>query len=181
VKRLALSLKQPWAALLVSGRKSIEIRRWRTVFRGPLLIHAARVDDDRPQAWDLVPPELRPLAERRRGIIGEGELYECRDYADRAAFAADVALHRNEADWFEEAGLYGFCFRGLRELPFVEVPGFVRLFEVDWEEAVSLDPGSPTPPVSIGVAGVEALRDPGETPPASVRGRLEKLMKRKSS
>jgi len=38
----ALSLKQPWAELIVSGRKTIEIRKWNTHFRGEFLIHASK-------------------------------------------------------------------------------------------------------------------------------------------
>lgn len=37
----ALSVRQPWASLIAAGRKSIEIRTWRTDYRGPLAIHAA--------------------------------------------------------------------------------------------------------------------------------------------
>src|SRR5262249_36912287 len=36
----ALTVRQPWAALIISGRKRIENRTWRTSYRGPLLIHA---------------------------------------------------------------------------------------------------------------------------------------------
>ena len=67
----ALSLKQPWAALLVAGRKSIEVRKWPTVRRGRILIHAARVSDDRTEAWALVPGDLRPLAQRIGGILAQ--------------------------------------------------------------------------------------------------------------
>jgi hypothetical protein len=38
----ALSVTQPWASLIVLGVKRLETRPWRTVYRGPLLIHAAR-------------------------------------------------------------------------------------------------------------------------------------------
>lgn len=41
----ALSLKQPWAELVVSGKKIIEIRKWNTKFRGEFLIHASRNTD----------------------------------------------------------------------------------------------------------------------------------------
>lgn len=37
----ALSVKQPWAAAIVSGRKRVEHRHWGTSYRGPLLIHAS--------------------------------------------------------------------------------------------------------------------------------------------
>lgn len=42
-----LSVRQPWAWLIVAGHKSLENRTWDTKYRGPLLIHAsARPDDD---------------------------------------------------------------------------------------------------------------------------------------
>ena len=37
----ALSVMQPWAALIVLGVKRIETRPWRTGFRGRLAIHAS--------------------------------------------------------------------------------------------------------------------------------------------
>lgn len=38
----ALSLTQPWATLVAVGEKKIETRSWRTNYRGPFAIHAAR-------------------------------------------------------------------------------------------------------------------------------------------
>lgn len=35
-----LSVRQPWASLIGSGRKSIELRSWSTGYRGPVLIIA---------------------------------------------------------------------------------------------------------------------------------------------
>jgi hypothetical protein len=37
----ALSVKQPYATLLVDGAKTIEVRTWQTPHRGPLLISAS--------------------------------------------------------------------------------------------------------------------------------------------
>lgn len=37
----ALSVKQPWAMLLVNGSKTVEVRTWATKHRGPLLICAS--------------------------------------------------------------------------------------------------------------------------------------------
>jgi hypothetical protein len=36
-----LSLLQPWASLVVMGKKQIETRSWNSTYRGPLLIHAS--------------------------------------------------------------------------------------------------------------------------------------------
>src|SRR5262249_18463111 len=38
----AISLKQPWASLLVLGAKRFETRSWHTEHRGPLLVHASK-------------------------------------------------------------------------------------------------------------------------------------------
>ncbi len=36
----ALTIRQPWASLVVEGRKWLETRSWPTRYRGPLAIHA---------------------------------------------------------------------------------------------------------------------------------------------
>lgn len=38
---MALNIRQPWAELLISGKKSIETRLWQTNYRGPLMIVAS--------------------------------------------------------------------------------------------------------------------------------------------
>lgn len=38
----ALTLWQPWASLVAAGIKRTETRRWKTPYRGPLAIHAAK-------------------------------------------------------------------------------------------------------------------------------------------
>lgn len=42
----ALSLKQPWAAMIASGEKTIETRTWKTDYRGDLLICASQSVDE---------------------------------------------------------------------------------------------------------------------------------------
>src|SRR5436853_7665817 len=89
----ALSLKQPWAALLVHGHKSVEVRAWPTARRGRVLIHAARVSDPRPEAWARVPPELADAARQLGGLIGAAHLARCRPYRPLDQLAADRPLH----------------------------------------------------------------------------------------
>lgn len=36
-----ITVKQPWASLIVEGIKDIENRTWKTNFRGRVLVHAA--------------------------------------------------------------------------------------------------------------------------------------------
>ena len=130
----ALSLKQPWAALLASGLKTVEIRSWPTRVRGRVLIHAARVPDDREEAWKHVTPELKPLAELAGGVIGAAELSSCILYRDAASFGRHQSRHLNDAAWFVETGLYGFEFRKAEVLPFFRVAGNVKFFRVEVPE-----------------------------------------------
>ena len=37
----SLSLKQPWAELVIQGKKSIELRKWKTSFKGEFYVHAS--------------------------------------------------------------------------------------------------------------------------------------------
>jgi uncharacterized protein (UPF0264 family) len=128
----ALSLKQPWATLLAHGLKTIEVRSWATRLRGPLLIHAARIPDDRPEAWKHVPAALREAAETMRGgVVGAGELLGCRTYRSAEAFQRDQAFHLNEPGWFRPPALYGLEMGSLRPLPFYPCPGQTRFFWVD--------------------------------------------------
>jgi hypothetical protein len=126
----ALSLKQPWAALLASGRKTVEVRRWSTLLRGRVLIHAAKVSDDRGEVWSQVPAELRDAARRVGGIVGAGELKGCITYSSPEEFGADRKRHWNDPSWFQGPVLYGFEFTNLEELPFRPFSGWMRFFQV---------------------------------------------------
>src|SRR5437867_1848772 len=108
VQTYALSLKQPWAALVVAGLKTIEVRSWPTARRGRILIHAARIADERPEGWRHLPEEWLATAKLAGGIIGAAELTGCRTYADQEVFAQDCALHLNERSWWQGPKLYGF-------------------------------------------------------------------------
>src|SRR5262245_20657242 len=100
-KHFAISVKQPWAALLVSGLKTVEVRTWPTSKRGPILIHAAKTTDDRPEGWALITtPELKKLAAPRGGIIGAATLTSCVRYRTQESFARTTDAHRNNPDWF---------------------------------------------------------------------------------
>ncbi|PXY31113.1 ASCH domain-containing protein [Prauserella muralis] len=49
--RRALSIRQPWAALILAGHKPVENRTWGTRWRGVLLLHAGQRPD--PHATTL--------------------------------------------------------------------------------------------------------------------------------
>jgi len=52
----ALVVKQPWAELILCGRKTIELRTWQTPYRGDLLICAGASHDPRGKKWEITEP-----------------------------------------------------------------------------------------------------------------------------
>ncbi len=42
----AITIKQPWASLIINGTKDIENRSWKTNYRGRVLIHSAKKEFD---------------------------------------------------------------------------------------------------------------------------------------
>ena len=72
----ALTIRQPWPELILRRRKPIEIRSWRTKYRGPLVIHAgARVDVSSANRLGLNPDELVSGA-----FVGVAVLKDVRPY-----------------------------------------------------------------------------------------------------
>ncbi len=75
-----LSIQQPWAWAILHAGKDVENRRWRTTYRGPLLIHAGK-SFDLDGFGELV--HLRPDSHippsshfPRSGIVGRVELVD---------------------------------------------------------------------------------------------------------
>jgi hypothetical protein len=127
---IALSIRQPWAALLICGLKSVEIRAWPTARKGRILIHAAKLIDPRPIGWNLVPPEFQKIADFRGGIIGACDIIGCTPYRTIEDFSADCHRHLNPPSWFRLPLVYGFILSEAEPLPFQSCPGSVRFFRV---------------------------------------------------
>lgn len=41
----AITIKEPWASLIINGHKEYEFRSWKTKYRGKILIHAGLSQD----------------------------------------------------------------------------------------------------------------------------------------
>ena len=116
----ALSIRQPWAWLVVNGYKDIENRTWSTSFRGRICVHAGQrmVADDYPeqreyisQAGIVIPSHLA-----RGAIIGEVTITGC--------------LSDSDSPWF--CGPYGFILENPVAYP-TPIPcrGQLGFFQVD--------------------------------------------------
>lgn len=118
---MALSIRQPWAWLIINAGKDIENRSWPTRFRGRVLIHASkgmtRQEYEDAMNWivfqlplDFHEPQMDEL--QRGGIIGETEIVDC--------------VTRSTSPWF--VGEYGFVMRNTKPLPFRACKGALGFF-----------------------------------------------------
>lgn len=128
----ALSVKQPWAALLVAGAKTVEVRTWPTARRGTVLIHAAKNPDPRAEGWARIDtPEPKALANLRGGLLGVADLVACVKYRTSEEFAGAGGEHLNAPEWFRAGGLYGFVFQNARPIAYHACPGRTLFFAVE--------------------------------------------------
>ena len=114
----ALSVRQPWAWLIVNGYKDIENRTWRTSHRGPLLIHAGlskvsltlAFKDEIKKTYGVVLPESVEIG----GIVGVVEVVDC---------------VKNHPSKWKFKGTWGWVLENPRRLPSRKCKGSLGLFK----------------------------------------------------
>ena len=116
----ALSLKQPYAELVVSGKKKIELRKWNTNFRGEFFIHASKSSDK--EAMEKFGFRELPLGK----IIGKANLVGVKKYISKEEFEKDNELHLADNSW----GGYGFVLEGVERVKEFSCRGALGFWEV---------------------------------------------------
>jgi hypothetical protein len=125
----ALSIRQPWASLILKAGKDIENRCWSTGFRGRILIHAAKgctrdeFEDAIEFAEDILDRNITtPLKDLPRGgVIGSVEIVDC--------------VSTSTSPWF--VGEYGFVLRDPRPIEFIPFKGQLGFFDVPLPEGAT--------------------------------------------
>ncbi len=118
-----LSVCQPFAELIVQGKKTIELRKWNTKFRGEFLVHAPqkiRLDDCKRLK---IKPEMVIGA-----IIGKVELIDVRKYENVEQIKNDSKKHLASIDVNDTK--YGFILQNPMQLR-IPIPctGKLNFFE----------------------------------------------------
>jgi hypothetical protein len=112
----ALSIKQPWAWLIVNGYKDVENRSRRINYRGPLLIHAGLdkrwLQDDAAHIKRKYGVDIPDTLEFG-GIVGVAEVVGCSD--------------AHSSRWFVK-GNFAWVLEKQRRLPFRLCKGALGLF-----------------------------------------------------
>ena len=118
-----LSVSQPFANLIVQGKKTIELRRWNTNFRGEFLIHAPqkiRKDDCK---------RLKINDKLITGaIIGKAEIYDVKKYNSKSEINQDSKKHLASSKFQAK---YGFMLKNAKQfrLP-IPCKGQLGFFDV---------------------------------------------------
>ncbi len=118
----ALSLKQPFAELVVSGKKTIELRKWKTNFRGKFLIHASKVPDKK--AMKKFGFKLLPLG----AIVGKSNLISIKKYESEKGFLKDKNKHLADSSW----GNYGFILKDSKRIKPIPAKGKLNFWESEF-------------------------------------------------
>jgi hypothetical protein len=96
-----LTIKQPFAELILQGKKTIELRKWNTKFRGDFLVHASK-------NADLDAMKKFNFSERPAGfILGKTSLIDVKHYGNEEQFNEDKGKHLTNSAW----GNYGFLLK----------------------------------------------------------------------
>lgn len=130
----AISIRQPWAWLIVNGHKDIENRDWSTTYRGPVLVHASKTLTQKHhreltaqllEQFGIQIPAFDELL--RGGIVGQVDITGC--------------VRTSESPWFTGTaeGGYGFTLANPRPLTFYPCSGSLSWFDVP-ARALNLEP-----------------------------------------
>ena len=109
-----LTIKQPWATLIMQGYKRFEFRSWQTEYRGDLLIHAGKgIDKEAIKRLEKYLPEELPFGK----ILGKVTLVDCikmspefkerllkenRDIYTKSSFQENYGWQMDNVQVFEE-------------------------------------------------------------------------------
>lgn len=127
----ALTVKQPWAWLILHGGKDVENRMWPISYRGPLLIHAGKTYDDEADyffdwaaTYTEIDTSVYPTPDEivYGAIIGRVQLVGCQtlyrsDWADDEQWnwiLADPEPFAEPVPWCGRLGLWQISDEELR-------------------------------------------------------------------
>ena len=120
-----LSVSQPFAQLIITGKKTIELRKWNTNFRGEFLIHAPLKIRNADCKRLKIDEKLVTGA-----IIGKADLYDVKKYNAIKEIKADQKFHFASKNFQDST--YGFLLRKPKQFR-IPIPwkGQLGFFDVE--------------------------------------------------
>ena len=124
-----ITIKQPWATLIVKGYKEYEFRTWKTKYRGEILIHAGKSVDKKAMTRFKHLNLEYPIGQ----IIAKAAITDC-IYVDdefiQKMIKKDPIVYKeliNNDGW----NGYGFKLENIEEIKHIEVNGKLSLWNYD--------------------------------------------------
>ena len=127
-----LTIKQPFATLIVEGLKEYEFRTWKTNYRGEILIHAGKAVDKKA----MKKYEYLGLEYPKGCIIGKATITDCikiDDDARKILKEKNSVIYSNIIDNKDWNG-YGFKLENVEKLENIEVCGKLSFWEFDYPQ-----------------------------------------------
>ncbi len=124
MKVKVLSLKQPWAELIVLGKKTIELRKWSTNLRGEFYIHAS-MNTNIEKCYEL---GIDPSSLKVGAIIGKAELVNIKQYNSREELFLDKDKHF-AADY--DIPCNGFLLNNAKKIAPIKYKGMLNFWTAD--------------------------------------------------
>lgn len=115
----ALSLKQPFAELVLSGKKTIELRKWNTKFRGEFYVHASQTPDH--SAMKRFGYSELPTG----AILGKVTLVAVKKYSSDREHIEDRNKHLANSVW----GNHGFILENPKRITPIPCKGKLGFWE----------------------------------------------------
>jgi len=124
-----LSVSQPFADLIIHSKKTIELRRWNTSFRGEFLIHSPQ----KIRVEDCERLGINPKNLVKGAIVGKAEIYDIKSYTSKSDIIKDSKKHLASKSF--QNIKYGFLIKNAK--PFripIPIKGQLGFFEVKLEQ-----------------------------------------------
>ena len=118
----ALSLQQPWAELIASGRKTIETRTWNTKFKGEFYIHASKTINLKAAK------KLKVKNFVTGALIGKARLVDVKKYKNSKDFQKDNKKHLALAKYKP----YGYILKNAKRIKPIKYKGALNFFDVQF-------------------------------------------------
>ena len=109
-----ISIKEPWATLILEGKKTIETRTWKTNHRGKILLHASQ----------------NPKSRISGHIFAMANLVNCKKMIKEDEPAACCEIYPKAYSWFLE---------DIKLLKLIKIKGNLGLWEFDPKKVIKND------------------------------------------
>lgn len=127
-----ISIKEPFATLIMNGNKKIETRSWKTTYRGELYIHASGKSLAKEFLDDNIIDLIKDMNMNYGNIICKGNLVDC-VYMDEEFI---TKIKENKMEYVcgrYKVGRYAWIFDNIESISPIAAKGKLNIWNYDIE------------------------------------------------